>query len=103
MTVERYYNEEGQLGVLVSRGFGAGWSTWGAAESAYDARLVKARLESVEALERAAKACYPDQYDGGLNSCVVEWVDKGSLFRIDEYDGNENIEILNVEHGWIAA
>ena len=27
--VEKYYNENGELGVLISPGFGAGWSSWG--------------------------------------------------------------------------
>lgn len=26
--VEKYYNENDELGVLYSPGFGAGWSTW---------------------------------------------------------------------------
>ena len=26
--VEKYYNENGELGVLISPGFGAGWSSW---------------------------------------------------------------------------
>ena len=26
--VERYINEDGKVGVLISGGFGAGWSTW---------------------------------------------------------------------------
>ena len=36
--VEKYYNENGELGVLYSPGFGAGWSTWSNEELAYDKR-----------------------------------------------------------------
>lgn len=28
MTVEKYENDKGQIGVIVSGGYGAGWSTW---------------------------------------------------------------------------
>lgn len=26
--MEKYYNQNGELAVLISPGFGAGWSTW---------------------------------------------------------------------------
>ena len=38
--VEKYYNENGELGVLYSPGFGAGWSTWHNEELAYDKSTV---------------------------------------------------------------
>jgi len=27
--INKYINEDGLVGVLISSGFGAGWSTWG--------------------------------------------------------------------------
>ena len=102
MTVERYYNEKGELGVLVSVGYGAGWGSLCSPECAYDARLVKAALVSKEALIEAAHKHYPDHYDGGLDKCVVKWVRKGLLFRIDEYDGAESLEFYNAD-GWTMA
>ena len=47
--VERYINEDGKVGVLISGGFGAGWSTW--ADNVdrkfflFDRGLVKLALE----------------------------------------------------------
>ena len=35
------YEKDGKIGVLVSHGFGAGWSTWGSDELAYDKRVVE--------------------------------------------------------------
>lgn len=49
--VEKYYNENGELGVLVSGGFGAGWSTWNSNELAYDKRIVEKWLENVSSDE----------------------------------------------------
>jgi hypothetical protein len=34
-------NKKGQIAVLVSGGFGAGWSTWNQPELAYDKRVVE--------------------------------------------------------------
>ena len=39
--VEKYYNENGELGVLISTGFGAGWSSWNCDEIAFDKRVVE--------------------------------------------------------------
>ena len=39
--VEKYYNENGELGVLISPGFGAGWSSWNCDEIAFDKRVVE--------------------------------------------------------------
>ena len=39
--VEKYYNENRELGVLISPGFGAGWSSWSCDEIAFDKRVVE--------------------------------------------------------------
>ena len=45
MIVEKYYNEDKTcIAVLVSRGWGAGWSTWNNKEMAYDKRIIEAFL-----------------------------------------------------------
>lgn len=36
-----------------------------------------------------------DAYVGGACSIEVEFVPEVVLFRIDEYDGNESVELLN--------
>lgn len=43
--MEKYYNENDELGVLISVGFGAGWSTWNDEGLAYDKRIIEKWLE----------------------------------------------------------
>lgn len=46
--VERYYNKKNELGVLISVGFGAGWSTWNDTELAYDVVQCSAFMNTME-------------------------------------------------------
>lgn len=59
---------EGKVAVLVSHGYGAGWSTWGERESCLDQELALAFLDgsSEETISAIAKKNWPDQYDGGF-------------------------------------
>ena len=84
---------DGKVAVIVSPGFGAGWSTWGAAESCMDGELAKAILdgETASVVEGIAERNWPDAYQGGLHQAVVEWVDEGTQFEIREYDGHESL------------
>lgn len=93
-----------KVGVLVSKGYGAGWSSWGEPEMALDKELVKAFEDelSEEAIEAIAEKNWPKCYKGGLFDCEVEYVDKGIRFRIDEYDGSESLVILDYEDFLIA-
>jgi len=34
---------------------------------------------------------YPNFYTGGLDSLVVEWLEEGVSFAVDEYDGAETL------------
>jgi hypothetical protein len=93
-----------QIGVLVSRGYGAGWSTWNSPECALDQELVvaiEAKLPA-EQIEAIAKCNWPDAYLGGLLDCEVEWVDEGTAFRIEEYDGAESISFPD-SYNWQIA
>jgi hypothetical protein len=44
---------------------------------------------------------YPNVYFGGFNQIEIEWVEPGTQFRIDEYDGSESLELLG-EAGFIT-
>ena len=94
--VEKYYNENDELGVLISGGFGAGWSTWNDAEIAYDKRIVEYWLnESPSSYEMAnfvASLGYRKPYMGGYGSLRIEYIPRGDMFCIHEYDGSESIE-----------
>ena len=82
-----------KIGVLVSTGFGAGWSTLNSPECALDQELVGAIEANLAAdqIKAIAERNWPDAYLGGLLDCYVEWVDEGTAFRIEEYDGAESI------------
>lgn len=91
----------GMVAVLVSPGFGAGWSTWNGEVKdwlLFDKAFVEfaernARAEEVEAyIERTAGEQHV--YCGGW-PCIVEWVAEGTLFYIHEYDGSESIRFGN--------
>ena len=111
--MEYYYNEKGKIAVLVSPGYGAGWSTWSYDHGialATDKRIVEKFLECqkvdgllrkigsygseerTELQEWLASIGYPDVYVGGFADIVVKWVSPGTAIRINEYDGFETLE-----------
>ena len=117
MESELYWNEDHTAyAVLVSKGFGAGWSSWEGSELAYDARVVKFWLDHKDnekwmhdvdscrvdnpAVEEA-KTFFKKEFNldyiymGGFSDIVLEWVPAGTYWRIDEYDGAESIEYLD--------
>jgi hypothetical protein len=99
---------DGKVAVIYSPGFGAGWSTWSGAGMAERMMFCP---ELAEAIERGASSeerraiaerLFPDEYLGGLDKCRVEWLPKGTPFRINEYDGSESIK-LAADMDWVAA
>lgn len=103
---------DGLVAVLVSPGFGAGWSTWADnkfKEWATFSPSVVAWVESgkvggMEAVENIAmrELGSDHPYLGGAMDLEIEWLPVGSSFRIDEYDGSESLE-LSYEARWMQA
>lgn len=94
--MEKYENNEGQIGVIVSGGYGAGWSTWGGDSEflSMDKGLVEMALnetpsKKVKAYIKEKKGF--DKYMGGWEGVRVEFLSKGTSFDIEEYDGSESI------------
>jgi len=91
------YKKDGKVVILVSYGFGAGWSTWNSenpAQLAMDKRLVEAKLKGVdeEEIEVILKDMgLEDTYTGGWDQVEIEWLYEGTAFEIDEYDGAESL------------
>ena len=86
------------IGIIVSPGYGAGWSTYGKPEMALDQELADAidRSASYDEILHIAEKNWPGEYYGGLADCIeVEYVEEGTPFRIDEYDGNETLILSN--------
>ena len=90
---------DGKVAVIVSPGYGAGWSSWNSPEDAFDPKIV--------AWIEGGKVGKPldeddDRYFGGLHSAVIEWVPVGTVFYIREYDGDENIVYYDPEDYLVA-
>ena len=99
---------DGQVAVLYSPGYGAGWSTWNIEynykELIFDpglVNLVSAGREQEEIVVYATLK-WPGAYLGGLEGLDIRWVPVGAYFRINEEDGNERV-VLRDEEDWIIA
>ena len=112
--IEYYYNDKGEIGILVSYGYGAGWSSWSeyGIKLAVDKRIIEKFNEHIDDDEWRreidsfhdndiktefqnflSSIGYDNVYLGGLKDCKLVFVPKESAVRITEYDGNENLEI----------
>ena len=99
------YTKDGKTAILVSRGYGAGWSTWEGRELAYDKRVVEKYLAGIsenEMKEYLNSIGYEDVYMGGYSQIQVVWLTVGTMFRIKEYDGCESLELAD-DIDWIVA
>lgn len=127
--VERYYNEDKTtIAVLVSYGYGAGWSTWNNKyeepfQIAYDKRVVEFWLThkddkhyideldrfdfeaneiKTEAIKYFESIGYKNVYFGGFEDIKLVWVPIGTTFKINEYDGDEGLYILDLSDFVVA-
>ena len=100
----------GQMKVLISRGYGAGWSTWNDPRMAFDERLIRAfecGITQEDMKELCVECGYVDvngdpPYMGGFKQLEVVDIPSGVLFQIMEYDGSEYIEYFE-ESDWYLA
>jgi len=96
--------KDGKVGVLVSPGFGAGFSTWGAPiEAIFNPTLIElVQQEKVQEAIDFVEKTWEDVYTGGVQDLIVVWVPEGSEFIIEEYDGSESL-MLKTDYNWIKA
>lgn len=90
--------KDGKVAVMISPGFGAGWSTWNSDfrdTLLFDAEIAQAVLDGdkAKAARLAGEKC-PDFYAGGADDLRIEWLEKGTVFEIEEYDGSESLHII---------
>ena len=94
---------DGKVAVIVSGGFGAGWSTWNNEHAEFlmfDEGLVcfKELNEDVAVVSRYLESKGIDAFTGGWDKAQIKWLDVGARFTIDEYDGSETLnEIAKIE------
>jgi hypothetical protein len=103
---KRNKNGEVEVGVLISAGFGAGWSTWGMPEEALFDPIIIDFVENdklfTSEFDEYIENTYNDCYSGGSGGLYVCWIPEGKEFRIDEYDGAESLVLKN-DQSWIIA
>ena len=87
---------DGMVAVLVSPGFGAGWSTWNTEyeELLFDPGIVDlVEKKNWQELGTYVTLKYPDIYQGGMENLEIQWVPQGAQFVIEEYDGAESLKL----------
>ena len=101
----KLFNDKNKVAVLYSPGYGAGWYTWNQnhIDILYSPEIVQKVLDNKRdeiTEEFVNKVLEIDKntdsiYCGGSRSLEVEWMDEGTHFTIDEYDGFESIIYLD--------
>ena len=89
----------GKVAILISPGFGAGWSTWNNYTFKETLLFHPKLIEMVEngnrnnITERWMKKnlSLNNIYCGGTEQLKIEWLPIGTTFEISEYDGSECI------------
>lgn len=106
MPMTSKFIRDGKVAALVSIGYGSGWSTWNgnSEDMLFDPDIVSRILNDVSRDEIAefAEQKYPEAYVGGVYGLIVVWVPCGAVFRINEYDGAENL-VLQENDSWHTA
>lgn len=89
----------GQVAVLYSPGFGAGWYSWNSnKELLFHPKLVEMvennRQSEITTQWIQENLGINNVYCGGADDLQIKWLDEGTIFEIDEYDGSESIITL---------
>lgn len=94
-----------KIGIVYSPGPGAGWSTWGDADQALDQELALAihNERPYSEIKEIANTNWPTAYTEGLKKAVVQWVDRGTIFKINCRSGSESIEYSDPDDTWLMA
>lgn len=95
-----------EVAILVSHGFGAGWVSWIYNDDVlFDENIVDFVLNDKiysEEFNKYMEDTYPEAYIGGKDGLEVYWLDEGTEFQIEEYDGAESLRFKEKE-SWIKA
>lgn len=91
--------------VLISPGYGYGWSTWNYIDLAFDPDIIQAfeaGLNKEEMCKFIVSLGYGKPCMDGYDQCEIVDIPRGTRFRIKQDDGFEDIEIYN-EDDWMVA
>ena len=102
--MKKYVREDGKVAVLISSGYGSGWSTWNNSDICFDYEVVQWVLDDKPNAEEFMKKTEDrlKLWTGGMNNLEVVWLKPGTCFRISEYDGYESI-VFEHEFTWFTA
>ena len=104
MAVEKYIRD-GKVAVLYSPEYGASWNNQGSKDKEgmlFDKDIVEAILSGdVVKADAIAHEKY-GLYAAGAENVKIKWLDVGTVFRVNEDDGFETIEIYNSNSYTIA-
>ena len=97
---------DNKVAIIYSPRYGAGWYSWhGIEELLYDPNIVD-MVERAEDYENIIKYCdeiYGENaYFGGADQVQLFWLDQGTEFYVDEYDGSESI-VTKSDIKWLLA
>ena len=96
---------DGMVAVLYSPDYGSGWYTWNPnhPELLFDPAIVQlVEEDKFDELKTYVALKYPNIYEGGMWELKVAWIPEGAMFRINEYDGDESIELKD-DADWFTA
>jgi len=96
---------DGMVAVLYSPDYGSGWFTWNQdyPEILFDPAIVQLVEENkFDELKTYVTLKYPKIFIGGMDDLKVELIPEGAMFRVNEYDGNEFIELKD-DADWFKA
>ena len=104
---------DGRVAVLISAGYGSGWSTWHQALGVDDRLLFDPQVADIllsdelrdtriEKIRALVAIKYPDVAHGGIPDLEVVMLEPGTRFVVREYDGFESIETER-EMAWKTA
>lgn len=88
---------DNKIAVLTSSGFGAGWYSWNRdyKELLYHPKLIEmietGNKDEITTEWIETHLGIKDIYCGGVDGLTINWIDKGTAFKIDEYAGAEGI------------
>jgi hypothetical protein len=104
--------KDGKVAIVYSPGYGAGWSTWNDTEFnktlVFHPKIVNMVLEgktnqiNQDWLVNNFGEEFEDVYCSKSLNLAVEWLEEGTVFRIEEYDGFESILIISDKTTFIA-
>ncbi len=96
----------GKVAVLYANDYGGGWYTAHQIEELlFDPEvvdMVERKVNPTEIIEYCVEHYGNNKWFQNAPDLAIAWIPEGSIFRIDEYDGNESVRLQD-DDDWIVA